>query len=457
MLRLKGDQLTIWDVALPAELRRLPEELAKVDRWLDDERFFVPYREKFNQRIGRPTVPVDTFHRLMYLRFRHQLSYEVLVREVRDSITWRQFCRIPLDARVPDSTTLVKLVKKYGPATLDRLNEELVRKAREKKVIRGRKLRVDTTVVESDINYPTDAGLLADGVRTITRVVHRLKQIGVTVSTRFRDQTHAVKRRMMAIGKVLQRRTGEAKAEVDKVTKEVLDIARRVVTGAKVVAYQATEAIDAAKADTRNAAQGLVTRLRRAIDITTTVIGQTEQVLGGNRHIPNRVVSLFDPEARPIRKGKLKSPTEFGYKVLIQETEERLVTGYQVHKGNPGDHTLLPSAIDHHEKVMGRVPQKVAGDRGFSTATNERLLKERGVKHISLPYPGKITDERRDYQRQRWFRGLQRWRAGGEGTISLLKRKYGMRRTRLRGYDGARSWVAGAIWAHNLARLATLE
>ncbi|MCL5677166.1 MAG: transposase, partial [Firmicutes bacterium] len=144
MLRLRNEQLTIWDEALPAELRVLPEELAKVDSWLQDERFFQPYQEKFDRRLGRPSVPVDTFHRLMYLRFRHRLSYETLVREVRDSIAWRRFCRIPLDGRVPDSTTLVKLVHKYGPEVLDCLNEELVLKAKEKKVIRGRKLRVDT-------------------------------------------------------------------------------------------------------------------------------------------------------------------------------------------------------------------------------------------------------------------------------------------------------------------------
>ena len=146
MLRLKGGQVTVWDAALPPSLRELPEELAEVDQWLDDDRFLRPYLQRFNQRIGRPTVPVDTFHRLMYLRFRHQLSYEMLVREVRDSITWRQFCRIPLDAPVPHSTTLVKLVRKYGPEILDQLNETLIQTSREKKVIRGRKLRVYATV-----------------------------------------------------------------------------------------------------------------------------------------------------------------------------------------------------------------------------------------------------------------------------------------------------------------------
>lgn len=459
MLKLRGhhDQATLWDLVVPVDLLELPEELAKVDQWLDDERFFKPYLKKFNQRLGRPSVPVETFHRLMYLRFRHKLSYEALVQEVRDSYTWRRFCRIGPHQRVPDSSTLVKLVKKYGPDVLDQLNEELVRKAREKKVIRGQKLRMDTTVVESDIHYPTDAGLLADGVRMITRLVDRLKESGVNVSARFRDQTHSVKAQILAIGKVLQRRTGEAQAEVQKATKELLGIARRVVAGAKAVAHQVTESVDEAGTAAAKTVDRLAKRLRNVADLTAKIVEQTKQVLSGNRRIPDRVVSLADPDARPIKKGKLKSPTEFGFKVLIQETEERLVTGYEVSKGNPVDHTLLPKAIERHKKVFRRPPRKVAADRGFGTAKNDQYLAGQGVKQVAIPRPGKISEARKAHQKQRWFRSLQRWRAGGEGTISLLKRKYGMRRTLLRGFNGARCTVAGAVWAHNLTRLATMK
>lgn len=166
-------------------------------------RFFKPCQEQFNQRLGRPPVPVDTFHRLMNLRFCHQLSYETLVREVRESIAWRRFCRIPLDGRVPDSTTLVKLVHKYGPDVLDRLNEELVLKAKEKNVIRGRKLRMDTTVVAAGIEHPTDADLMADGVRAITRAVKRLRQVGVEVDKHFRDFSRSVKKLIRAMAQML--------------------------------------------------------------------------------------------------------------------------------------------------------------------------------------------------------------------------------------------------------------
>jgi IS5 family transposase len=217
MLRLKNaDQMSLWDLALPVDILQLPEELAKVDGWLDDADFFKPYLKKFNQRIGRPTVPVDTFHRLMYLRFRHHLSYEALVQEVRDSYTWRRFCRIAPNQRIPDSTTLVKLVKKYGPEVLDQLNETLVRKAKERKVLRGKKLR---------------------------GTVKKLRRAGVEIDKHFRDQTNAVRKRILGIAKVLQRRSHEAQTEVRQITGEILKTARRVVTGAKQIVHQVETAL----------------------------------------------------------------------------------------------------------------------------------------------------------------------------------------------------------------------
>lgn len=306
------------------------------------------------------------------------------------------------------------------------------------------------------MDHPTDADLLADGVRSITRIVQRLKAAGVAVSSKFKDRTRAVKLGLLEIGKVLQRPTREAQADVDKVTKKMLGIARRVVTGARAVAHQVSETLGEVGVAAAKRTQRLVGRLRQIADVTATVVKQTQQVLSGNCHIPNRVVSLYDPEARPIRKGKLKAPTEFGYKVLIQETEDRLVTGYEVCQGNPRDDSRLPAAFDRHKKVLRRPPRAVATDRGFGTATNDRLLTERGIKRIALPRPGKLTAARKAHQPQRWFRSLQRWRAGGEGTISLLKRKYGIGRTRLHGHNDARCWVAGAVWAHNLTRLANM-
>ncbi|MGB9894151.1 MAG: transposase, partial [Candidatus Saccharicenans sp.] len=160
MLRLRDPQLTLWDTVLPPEVTELNKELAKVDQLLDDESFMAPFMERFKARLGRPTIPIETYLRMMYLKYRYALSYEVLVQEVSDSIKWRRFCRIPLTHKVPHSTTLIKLTKRCGPELVRQLNKALVERAQEKKVIRGRKLRVDTTVVEANIHHPTDASLL---------------------------------------------------------------------------------------------------------------------------------------------------------------------------------------------------------------------------------------------------------------------------------------------------------
>ncbi|MBI4303951.1 MAG: transposase [Chloroflexi bacterium] len=156
MLRLTDDQPSLWESVLPPDLFRMSEELAEVDRWLDDERFFAPFRERFATRVGRPTIPVATYLRMMYLKRRYGLGYETLVKEVHDSFTWRRFCRLSLEERVPDATTLIKLSHKYGDDTLRDLNDALVLKLKEQKVIRGKKLRIDTTVTEANIHYPTD-------------------------------------------------------------------------------------------------------------------------------------------------------------------------------------------------------------------------------------------------------------------------------------------------------------
>jgi IS5 family transposase len=147
-------QTTIWELLLPEEAKRLPAELARVDAYLDDEHFIAPWRGLFSARLGRPSVPVDTLLRLLYLKHRYGLGYETLCKEVSDSISWRRFCRIGLDRPVPHPTTLVKLVRRAGPEVVDELNAVLLAKLAAGKLLRARKLRVDTTVVEADIDYP---------------------------------------------------------------------------------------------------------------------------------------------------------------------------------------------------------------------------------------------------------------------------------------------------------------
>jgi IS5 family transposase len=178
VLRETDPQTTIWELLLPDEAKRLPAELTQVDTYLDDERFIAPWRALFDRRLGRPSVPIDTLLRLLYFKHRYGLGYESLCREVSDSIGWRRFCRIPLDRPIPHPTTLVKLVGRAGPEVTEQLNTAVLGKLAEDRLLRGRKLRVDTTVVEADIDHPTDADLLEKAVRKLGGLVRRIKQRG---------------------------------------------------------------------------------------------------------------------------------------------------------------------------------------------------------------------------------------------------------------------------------------
>jgi len=213
VLRLTQPQLSLADAWLAPELCKLPEELAVVDRWLDDERFMAPYVERFDQRIGRPTIPVERYQRLMYLKFRYKFGYEALVSEVSDSIHWRLFCRIPLNEKVPHSTTLSKLTRKYGPEIVEELNGLLVGKMVEEKLVRGRKAQMDTTAVEANIEHPTDANLLEDGIRYIDRCVKKLGQAVEGAAKGFRSGARKAKQILFGIGATLKSRATRANAE----------------------------------------------------------------------------------------------------------------------------------------------------------------------------------------------------------------------------------------------------
>jgi transposase, IS5 family len=451
VLRETDPQTTIWELLLPEEAKRLPAELAAVDASLDDERFIAPWRALFSRRLGRPSVPIDTLLRLLYLKHRYQLGYESLCREVADSISWRRFCRIPLDRPVPHPTTLVKLVRRAGPEVIDELNAALLAKLAAGKLLRARKLRVDTTVVEADIDYPTDADLLEHAVRKLGGLVRRVKGRGAASRTRFRDRGRAAGRRMKQLARTLRRRTGMAMGEVDRLTGEVAGLARRTVREVQAVARNARRALGRRPGDGRLGR--LVGELAETITATEGLLAQTDQRLAGNRVIPDRLVSLADPDARPIRKGKPGRPTEFGYTLLLAEDERGFVCDHQLQRGNPPDAPQLLPSVERVVAVTGRPPATVVGDRGFGTAANDQALEALGVKHIGLQRTGTPGKARLAFERTRAFRRLRNWRVGIEARISHLKRAFGLRRTRLRRLGGARIWVALGIFAYNLQRI----
>jgi IS5 family transposase len=455
VLRETDPQTTIWELLLPEEAKRLPAELVKVDAYLDDERFIAPWRALFSARLGRPSVPIDTLLRLLYLKHRYGLGYESLCREVADSISWRRFCRIPLDRPVPHPTTLIKLVRRAGPEVIEQLNAALVAKLAQGKLLRARKLRVDTTVVEADIDYPTDADLLEQAVRKLGGLVRRVKGRGVASRTRFRDRGRAAGRRMQQLARTLRRRTGVAMGEVDRLTGEVAGIARQTLRQVQTVARNARRAL------ARRPGDGRLTRLVGELDETIIhtgrLLAQTDQRLGGNRVIPDRLVSLADPDARPIRKGKPGRPTEFGYTLLLAEDERGFVADHQLQRGNPPDAPQLVPAVRRVIAVTGRPPATVVGDRGFGTAANDQAVAALGVRRVGLQRNGTPGKARLAVERTRAFRRLRNWRVGIEARISHLKRSFGLRRTRLRRLGGARTWVGLGTFAYNLQRMTVVS
>jgi len=454
MLRLDNNsqkQPSLWEAVLPPELFQINEELTRVDKLLGDERFLTPFQQKFGTGIGRPTTAVATYLRMMYLKYRYQLGYEVLVKEVKDSFAWRRFCHLSLDDNVPDSTTLIKLTHKYGEETVNALNEALVRKLKESKIVRGKKLRIDTTVVESDIHYPTDTGLLNDGIRVITRVVTKLKGLVPGIGKQFVKHTRQAKKLYLGLVKVLKGRIGKDAKTVKKTRHKLVKISEKVIADGQAIQVEL-----ALQPEKSPQVKDLSRRLEDWIEALGKVVGQTKEVIKGNRHLPRRLVSLFDAGARPIKKGKAHKDTEFGRKVLIGETDHGIISTYEVLAENPADVTLLKDSVKGHRRLFRKRLKAVAGDRGFYSQANEDWLKNGGVRQVSIPARGKVSKERRQYQQQSWFKRLQQFRAGGEAKISLLKRKFGLRRSLMRGDSGTKIWVGQGIFTHNLWQAARI-
>jgi IS5 family transposase len=461
VLRTVNDQPTLWDAILPAELLVLPAELARVDALLDDPAFFTPFVPYFDARIGRPSIPMETYLRLMFLKFRYRLGYESLCREVADSISWRRFCRIPLDGAVPHPTTLMKITTRCGDAAVAGLNEALLAKAAAAKLLRTDKVRADTTVVEADVAYPTDSGLLAKAVGKIARTVERVKAAGGATRTPSRDRRRAAGRRARSIASKLRLRGAQqreqAQVTVRRITGELADLAEAAMRDADAVARNARRALRRATGQTKG-------RLHRALDELTTTLQRTGQVVDQTRtrlrgEVPDsatRLVSLHDPDARPIRKGRLGKPVEFGYKAQVVDNADGVILDHNVEIGNPADAPQLAPAIERIAGRTGCSPRTVTADRGYGEARVERDLHELGVRSVAIPRKSKPGAARREFEHRRAFRDKIKWRTGSEGRINHLKRSYGWNRTELTSIQGARTWCGHGVLAHNLVKISAL-
>ena len=477
MLVTVGDQASLFELVLPPELLRLPEELGRVDALLDDPVFFEPFVPFFDPGLGRPSTPMATYLRLMFLKSRYRLGYESLCREVSDSISWRRFCRIPVEGRVPHPTTLMKLTTRCGSAAVEGLNEALLAKAAEAKLVRTNRVRVDTTVVPSNVAYPTDSGLLAKAIGRIAATTRRIQAAGSAVRTTVRNRTRAAGRRAHQIGFKLRSRSAagrdEALAAVRRTTGELADLAESAVRDAERLVANAKRALRRARAkaeaDRANgqsdpAAGRRRGRLARAVDDLTDLMEATRQVAAQTRQrlagvTPDgatRRVSLHDPDTRPIAKGRLGKPVEFGHKAQVADNEDGIVLDYTVEPGNPADAPQLQPAVARIKGRTGRPPRTVTADRGYGEKRVDDALHDLGVSNVVIPRKGKPGFARQAEEHRRAFRSHVKWRTGIEGRISTLKRGYGWDRARLDTTEGARIWTGHGVLTHNLIKISAL-
>jgi len=447
-----GQAESLWDEALPICVRELPDDLAGLDRLLSDPALLVPISNAWESGArghGRPSIAMETYVRLMLLKQRHGWGYRTLLAEVSDSIHLRRFCRIALSERVPDESTVRKLTGRIGPETVNELTRVLIVKATRERRFRMRAVRIDSTVIEADVKYPTDSGLAAHGVRAFAREGKKLAALVGERKRRVRDRSRAMGRTLRAMTCTIRRRSGEAKSEVLKLTANSGKLLQRSIAESRRLAASARRRARGrgARAKLRAAA-----KLEQLADRCEKVAQQISQRVAGEP-IQDRLVSLSDPDARPIRKGKLGKPNEFGYVTQLAEMTENtrrgargLILPAATAPGNPGENTLLPATVTELKR-LGLSPREVAVDGGFHTEpTNETLnaLTPERVFISGRQQPGSKRTQRR----------LQRYRTGSEGRISHLKRSYGLDRSRLKGDQGQQIWTGWAILTYNLDTLA---
>jgi IS5 family transposase len=436
----------------------LDPELAQLDQLLDDDELFQRVRADLIRRRphtatrGRHSTPVEVILRLLVVKRLYNWSYAQTEHFVADSLVLRQFCRLYLEA-VPDDTTLIRWANLIGPETVAALNDRVVELARSLKVTRGRKLRIDATVVETDIHHPTDSRLLGDGVRVLSRLLRRAKTVlgeGAALGkAAFRTRTRSVRRLAQQLHRVARRKGEQAAEELRQAYAKLLDIAQASRAQAERVRAALQERGEAT-------AHRLVERFEHVLPLVEQAIDQaTRRVLPGEP-VPSeeQVLSLFEPHTQVIRRHKAGQPTEFGRKLLLDEVEGGIISRYEVLDDVGPEHPHLPRSLAAHQQRFARAPDVLAGDRGCYSPENEALARQAGVKQIVLPKTGRVSRERQQHERQRWFRRGFRFRAGIEGRIHVLQRDYGLDRCRDHGEAGLGRWVGWGIVTHNLAQIA---
>jgi len=461
MIEMRRTQLSFGDGLIAEEVSDLREGwMSHADTVLADEDIVATVYEALAKRHpksrcrGRRGAPADMVLRLLVLKHIRNWSYEVLEREVRADLVYRDFTHVGA-AKMPDAKTMGRWGLALGPQVLKQVHERIVTIARDTGVTAGRRMRVDTTVVETDIHHPTDSTLLGDGVRVLIRAMRKITEIAGAVGTKLRDRSRSVKLRLLEIGRVARAKGPINQDKLKQRYRQLLNATSRVVGQAKRFSEEIAQGVKRSTTVLKRLAlEGLRQELDEMTSRVRQVMKQTRaRIFRGNTRSEGKLLSLFEPSTEVIRKGKAGKPNEFGKMVKLQEAENQIITDYEVYARRPYDSDLLLAAIDVHQALLGRAPRLVAADAAFYSAKNEAAAKAKGVKRVCIPNRSTRNSERKREQRKRWFRSGQKWRTGCEGRISVVKRRHGLDRCRYRGYVGMERWVGLGVIADNVVNI----
>jgi len=460
MLSLTQHQSWLFYLPLAKQAALLKDDLLEpVDQLLDDPllvdlvRDCLAGRRPASARTGRPGIAPDRLLRCCVLKHLKGWSFRDLDRELRSNLIYRRFTRFDAEA-TPTYSAFSRLFAVLSPAVTEQIHQRVVGLAREQGAASGRKIRVDSTAIETNVHYPTDSTLLGDGIRVLSRSLKRMAaecQAGVLEVV---NHGRAVKHRLLEISRAAKSLTQASRQRMQESYQKLLGLTRSAVRQAGLALRRCESG--------RLPVVGSVLRmevqagqLRHFLPLVEKVITQTqERVFGGNRHVEGKVLSLFEPHTQVIRKGKAHKPNEFGRLVRIDEVENGIVSGYQILEGNSADTDSWLPALEQHEATFGHVPAMATADRGFFSAENERKAEDLGVEKVALPARGRLSKTRAKRQKQRWFKRALRWRAGEEATISHLKNPFSLRRATYKGERGFKRYVGWSVITKNLFSIA---
>jgi len=429
----------------------------KLDGLLDDDALYQQVRADEGSRYrstlvhGRHSTPVEVLLRMLILKHLYQWSYKECEGRVADSLVLRWFCRVAFH-EVPDASTLWRWEQTLRAETVHVLNDRVVQLARQARVTKGRKLRLDATCVQTNIHHPTDSGLLVDSVRVLSRFVQRAKELVKdqvsNVQQLCRSRLRSARQVAQTLHRQLRRNVEEKEAQQKELYQKLIETAEQMVRQSRAVAAVLTQ-------QTGQVAQRLLSQATKVLPLVEGVIAQTRRrVLEGKKMASGqKVLSLFEPHTRAIPRHKGGALVEFGRHVILDEVEGGIVIRYQILE-HPNEHGQAVEAVEHHQALFEHPPGLVAGDRGVHSAETEERLKAAGVKRVAIPAAGKLSEERQALEHTRsWKRGY-RWRAGIEGRIASLRRDFGWRKSAYHGQDGMERWLGLGVMASNLRRIA---